>query len=60
MAQELDTPLRCRVPAWVADGLKAVAEKHRARGISDPIRWALEDLLEREGITAPPAEQTAA
>jgi hypothetical protein len=60
MAQELDTPLRCRVPGWMADGLKTVAEKHRVRGISDPIRWALQDMLEREGITEPTAEPTAA
>jgi hypothetical protein len=37
-----------------------VAKKHRVRGMSDPIRWALEDLLQREGITPPDAEQTAA
>lgn len=60
MAQDLDTPLRCRVPGWMMDGLKEVAEKHRTRSVSDPIRWALEDLLGREGITAPATEQTAA
>jgi hypothetical protein len=60
MANELDYPLNARVPQWMAEGLKQVAKKHRVRGMSDPIRWALEDLLKREGITAPDVEQTAA
>jgi hypothetical protein len=60
MAQEMDTPLRCRIPEWMATGLKTVAKKHRVRHVSDPVRWALEDMLKREGITAPTADQTAA
>lgn len=60
MANELDYPLNARVPRWMADGLKQVAKKHRVRGMSDPLRWAVEDLLKREGITPPDAEQPAA
>lgn len=60
MANELDYPLNARVPKWMADGLRDIAKKHRVRGMSDPIRWALEDYLAREGITPPDIEQTAA
>jgi hypothetical protein len=60
MAAELDTPLNCRIPRWMANGLKDVAKKHRVRGVSDPVRWALEDLLAREGITEPGADPAAA
>jgi hypothetical protein len=60
MASELDYPLNARVPRWMADGLREVAKKKRVRGMSDPIRWAIEDLLQREGITNPDEEPAAA
>jgi hypothetical protein len=49
-----------RAPEWMADGIKAVAEKRRVPADSIVLRWALEDLLAREGITEPDAEHTAA
>lgn len=48
-----DHPLNARIPQWMADGLAAVAEKKRVKNVSMVTRWAIEDLLKREGITAP-------
>jgi hypothetical protein len=43
-------------------GLKEVAKQKRIRHTSDPVRWAIEDFLAKEGITAPAtdSEPTAA
>jgi len=62
VAAEFDTPLRCRIPAWMSAGLKEVAKQKRIRHTSDPVRWAIEDFLAKEGITAPAtdSEPTAA
>lgn len=61
MASPLDTPLRARIPLWMAEGLEEVAKRHRVTNTSLVTRWALEDLLRREGITDPETgDQTAA
>jgi hypothetical protein len=53
------TPLRCRIPDWMAKGLEEVAKKHRVDNVSLVTRWAIEDMLKREGVL-PDAEPTAA
>lgn len=60
MANELDTPLNCRVPAWMAEGLAAVAQKHRVGHTSVVTRWALADYLLREGIAEPETDAAPA
>jgi hypothetical protein len=60
MPQDLNTPLRARIPQWMADGLATVAEKHRVQNVSLVARWAIEDMLKREGITEPGADPAAA